>query len=389
MRILEANRLDRRAALALLAGAGILTDLPALACYTERRKRCEVLIAEPGLPSARAGNPAIDFGVRTMRDSLPDKQAAPAPVVLGETPDQSADLLQAALERLDPLAAIVADYTVAVERLRALADKFGTPMLALLAAEGEKKASCLFYLIPNDDLIAGDCIEILRAAGFASGVIGIAFADWESVADAIVVKLEKMGAKGLMRVGGVGASAEDLSTQIAERSEPSAWMCVVPRFKALQLARLLPRNKNILLVSPVANPGQVLHGDAPPNWLLASFISPPRLAVHPVGKILAASEQGRNQPDPTYLVDATLAATAWQALAMALVQAGIDKADNETVEQEKICKAIAALHINASELLLPWDHLSFNPVTNGVEGARVVGLARRKESISQIWPETG
>jgi hypothetical protein len=380
-------------------GAGALIDFPALACYTERRKRCEVLVAEPGLPAARTGNPAIDFGVRTMRNTLQDagQQASPAPVVLGQSPDQSAVLLRKALGGLDPLAAIIFDYVVPVDALWKLVAEFGTPMLALSPAQGEKRASCLFYLLPDDDLIASDCIEILRAVGFASGVVGVNFADWSSVTEAIVAKLEKLGVKKLVRVGGVGESAEELSAKITKASEPSAWVCVAPKFKALQLARTLPQDKNILFVSPFANPSLLLYkGEppnskgAPPNWLLASFVSPHRLTARPVGKLLVASpEQGQEQPDQNYLVEMTFAATAWQALALAFIRAGIDKNDDEAVEREKICKAIAALRIEASELLLPWDRLSFNPVTNGVEGVRVVGLARREEAIAQVWPEAG
>jgi hypothetical protein len=395
MRILGANRLDRRAALAMLAGAGVLIDLPALACFTERRKRCEVLVAEPGLPDAKAGNPAIDFGIKAMGETLPDaaRQAAPAPVLLGASESQSIQMLEEALIRLGPLAAIVFDFLVPLDALGRLSEKYGTPMLALLPGSGERRSSCVFTLLPADDAIASDCVEMLKVENFTPGVVGVAYAGWPGVTEAIVAKLDKLGTKGI-RKGGIDAPVEALAAEIGGEGQPSAWVCVAPRTKTLQLARALSRddkmrNKKILFVSPFVNPNQLLTDDIP-SWLLASYVSPQRLDAHPVGKILAAKPaEGRDQPDPTYLVEMAFAATAWQTLGQALIAAGIEKNDTEAVEFEKICKAIASVKIESSALLLPWDGLSFDPTTNEIVGARVVALARREESIRQIWPKAG
>jgi hypothetical protein len=118
-------------------------------------------------------------------------------------------------------------------------------------------------------------------------------------------------------------------------------------------------------------------------------VSIQRLATHPVGKALeAAARERREQPEPTYLVEMAFAATAWQALAEALLRAGIERNDSEAAESAKICSAIAAVRIERSALLLPWDGLSFDSATNGVDGARVVALGRRGDSIATIWPST-
>ena len=264
MRVLERNRLDRRAALALLAGGGVLTNLPALACYTERRKRCEVLIAEPGLTSARAGNPAIDFGVRTMRDSLPDaaRQAAPAPVVLGKTPDQSAELLQAAIETLDPLAAIVFGFILPPEVLAELAKKFGTPIIALSPAQGDKKASCLFHLLLSADAIASDCSEMLRAAGFTSGGVGIVAPPYRTdIADAIRAHLEKLGVRASILIGNV--TGGEVSAALEQMTKVPNLVFIATEVEVRRYKRLL-QEKNLLIVSVFADPVEVLQQGTPP-----------------------------------------------------------------------------------------------------------------------------
>jgi branched-chain amino acid transport system substrate-binding protein len=380
----------------LLVGLGALAAARpgvALACHERDHPPCHAaaLVSLTG-PFAPIGQQAA-AGIRAMGDQLqqtdPQARGHLGMIMIDSAgrPDvASAELRRLMASGVPPAAVIVAD-ALPLPLLDQLGTQLKIPLISILTYTSGAPSEWVCRLSPNTVQIANAMVRYLAAAPGQRGQpvnIVSAAANAGRVAEFVDV-LAAAGKRVDVRVTLPDPFMRDftvLEPDIRRSVKNSGWIVSSPFANSPAIAEVIRRSQDeapIVIDAGIVDPVPILRTANALNVVTLSPFAPDQVDRRPLAGAIA--RRVRETTGSDLAPAGAIAATAVQVLAQAVVTANV----RGDAYGEATRDALRAVSLPGSELIVPWEGVSFDASFQN-RNARAVALGLRGDRVVTVGP---